>query len=415
MNDMMVDTLFRALNPWWESAIPTDSIPRPGYIDEIGRALDQGKIPLVHGLRRVGKTTILKQFIDRSLDDLGQKRVCFLSLDQPALQEMSLSRLLDTFRSICDIRSSEPHLLVLDEVQNRSGFEIELKGLYDIDDGLSIVVSGSSSLVIRQKSAAMTGRGRPIHVSPLTFQDYLRFTGRTYTRSEPPSMINALDEYLMRGGMPEYVLHRDPQTVVDLLDDIIFKDISSVYSIRDPLLLRSMFRGLMERVGRPLSYSKMGRIISLGQDAARRYVGYFDETYLVSILEKHGTPNERTYGPKKVYCPDNGICVVTVGHASPGQLAENLVHSLLRSRERMGFLDAHGKEVDFITSDMAIEVKFKDRIDDSDLDTLSTLKLRGVDQKVMVTRSVHSSRKDVRLIPLWLLAAEGPEGALGAR
>jgi|GEM_PF-3899947 len=60
----------------------------------------------------------------------------------------------------------------------------------------------------------------------------------------------------------------------------------------------------MERVGKPLTYSKIGRII--GVDAAKRYVGYFEETFLIYLVEKYGTPNVRKVAPKKCYSLDTG-------------------------------------------------------------------------------------------------------------
>ena len=321
------------------------------------------------------------------------------------MRNTSILDLLATFRRINKVKRQEPHILILDEVHYRSGFEQELKSLIDIEDGLRIIASGSSSLVVKHKSAAMTGRYIKIKVNPLSFSEYLKFNNEQYDPSQPQLMEAILKEYLISGGMPHYVLKRDPQLLLDIIDDIIYKDIAIAYEIRDPTLLNDLFFLLMDRVGKPLTYSKIGKLIDISNDAAKKYVGYFQETYLLELVEKFGSPNERKYSPKKCYCTDNGFRVVMTGTRGICSLAENLVFNLLRQQADVNYYSKDNTEIDFISGNKAIEVKYRSVNSKSDFTSFKKMRIRGVNQKMIV--SMNSVKAiGMGTIPLWKFAHE---------
>lgn len=402
---MLEETLY-LFNPWWTEEYKPPGIKREGYLSEIEKGFRIQRISILFGLRRVGKTTIMKQFAAINIPKFGHQKVFFASVDHPDIQNVSILDLLREFRRINRIKKNEPILLLLDEVHYRKGFEQELKALHDTEDKAWVVASGSSSLVIRHRSAAMTGRYKKIEVKPISFIEYLRFTGEKYDVSQPYLMERFLEDYLLAGGIPQYVLTRDPDVLIDLVDDIIYKDISAHYGVRDPKLLRELFFLLMERAGKPLTYSRIGRIIGVGVDAAKRYVGYFEESYLLHLVEKYGKPNVRKVAPKKCYSPDTGIKVVSTGKGNIGSLAENLAYLLIKDRGDVYYYTDHNGEVDFIVDDMAIEVKYMDELQPDDITPLRRMKLRKVPKKLVITRRAMGQIEDVNSIPFWQFATK---------
>jgi len=401
----MLEQTLGFFNPWWfEEYIPPGRT-RSEYLQKIERALEVQKSVIVSGLRRVGKTTILRQFIASRIPLIGGKRIFYASMDHPNVKNTSIIDLLAMFRRINKVKRQEKQLLVLDEVHYRPGFEKEIKALIDIEDGLKIVASGSSSLVVKHKSSAMTGRYMKIHVRPLSFKEYLEFNDESLDPSQPQMMEALLEDYLICGGMPQYVIHRDPQLLLDIIDDIIYKDIALEYEVRDPALLKELFFLLMDRVGKPLGYGKIGRLVNIGNDAAKKYIGYFQETYLLGLVEKHGTPNERKYSPKKCYCADNGFRVVMTGTRGIGSLAENLVFNILQREGDVRYYSKDNTEIDFIANNMAIEVKYKGKVSKNEVDKLRTVKARGVKDHLLISLD-GSEVKGVRAIPLWKFVSE---------
>ena len=115
---------------------------------------------------------------------------------------------------------------------------------------------------------------------------------------------------------------------------------------------------LMERAGKSVSINKMARILEIAPDTAKRYLGLFEETFLIHLIPRHGKLNEQLRSPKKLYAADLGIRVLFTGYRDIGSLFENYVYLKIAHREPR-FLIKDGIEIDFITADSClIEVKY---------------------------------------------------------
>jgi len=173
------------------------------------------------------------------------------------------------------------------------------------------------------------------------------------------------EEYMKDGGMPEYVLTGDISYLSNLIDNIIYKDIIAYHKIKDEQIVKDFFKLLMERSGKQLSLNKMANILNIGVDTARRFQSYFEETYLIYTLEKHGKLNERLRHPKKIYAGDVGIRNLITGYRDKGAIFENLVYLKLKSKN-LHYVYEGGNEIDFITDDETlIEVKYHSVLNDN--------------------------------------------------
>lgn len=249
----------------------------------------------------------------------------------------------------------------------------------------------------------MTGRYGKMNVFPLSFEEFLKFRNISVKPSEQYLLDKYLEEYLEVGGLPEYILSGDPQYVEDVVEDIIYKDIAIRYNIKDPILMKDLFYLLCNRVGKKVTASKLGRLLKLSHDTIRNYISYFQETFLVDLVEKEGTPNERKYGPKKVYISDQGILNVIGGKFESGSSAENLVYLYLNknrlSSGTIRYIDINGRELDFFTQKTVYEVKFRDNITRDDIKHLIKLKKKGVKNKIIVGRS-NTTIENIKIIKL---------------
>ena len=143
------------------------------------------------------------------------------------------------------------------------------------------------------------------------------------------------------------------------VDDIIQKDISAFRGLKDPQVLRDYFTLLMERSGKQVSINKISNILKISPDTSRRYLGYFEETYLVHLLPRWGTTNERILSPKKLYACDLGIKYLFIGERDLGSYFENYLFLLLHDREKLSYYYENGVEIDFLTEDETlIESKY---------------------------------------------------------
>jgi predicted AAA+ superfamily ATPase len=108
----------------------------------------------------------------------------------------------------------------------------------------------------------------------------------------------------------------------------------------------------------------MANILSIGVDSAKRYLSYFEDTYLIYTVEKYGKLNERIKNPKKIYAGDIGLKNVVIGFRDKGAIFENLIFLKIKHLHP-SYVYVDGIEIDFMTEDKTlIEAKYNSTLND---------------------------------------------------
>ena len=173
-------------NPWWRAGQGIDAEeaawPRRAYFTQFAQlamATSVRRAVVLIGPRRVGKTVILKQLIDRLLSQcvIGLK-ILYLSLDTPLYSGRTLESLVQIFIDQHGHRDGETLWVLFDEVQYLKDWEVHLKSLVDTYAHIRFIVSGSAAAALRMKSRESgAGRFTEFILPPLTFAEYLSFAG----------------------------------------------------------------------------------------------------------------------------------------------------------------------------------------------------------------------------------------------
>ena len=361
-----MEALFYKSNPWWEEPFVLNAIQRDVYLNELEGYIDNKDIIFLTGLRRVGKTTLLKGIVNLLLHvkKIEPKHIFYISLDLYALEGLSIADIVTEYRKIHKLSSSQMIYLFFDEVTSKKSYQQELKNLYDLGD-VKIFASASSASLLKDSQAFLTGRQRLVEVMPLSFEEYLQFKKIVIKKADDHLVESYFEEYMKDGGMPEYVLTGDISYLSNLIDNIIYKDIIAYHKIKDEQMVKDFFKLLMERSGKQLSLNKMANILGIGVDTARRFQSYFEETYLIYTIERHGKLNERLRHPKKIYAGDVGIRNLITGYRDKGAVFENLVYLKLKHKH-LRYVYEERNEIDFITDDETlIEVKYHSVLNDN--------------------------------------------------
>lgn len=357
----MEDVLYKS-NPWWEQSFSCSSYERPTVYDQIVATIPSKEIVFLTGLRRVGKTTLLLQIVEHLLKKIDSKHIFYISLDLITLKDYSIQEIIDQYRKIMHFSHDEFVYIFLDEVTAKPNFNQELKNLYDFGT-VKLFVSSSSASQLHEKKAYLTGRARYIAVAPLTFSEFLTFRNYVVQKKDTHLLEKYFEEYMEYGGMPEYVLSKDPHYISETVENILYKDIIAKHGIKNSEKVFDLFRLLIERVGKPVSYTRLANILDISRDSVQQYISYFLETFLFYKIEMKGSLNERIKGPKKFYCADVGIKNVVHGFKNLGAIYENLVFLHLHSKKNVfkdsiHFIYQDGIEIDFFYEDTLIEAKY---------------------------------------------------------
>jgi uncharacterized protein len=371
-----MEEIFYRYNPWWEEDYQTSGIIlRPLILRQLIPLLKTKDIIILTGLRRIGKTTFMKILIKHLIDEekISPLKIFYISLDDYLLMNKSVLEIVDDYRKTHKLRFDEKIFLFLDEIAYRKDFEVQLKNLYD-NQNVKIFASSSQSSVLKKRKSLITGRAKIIEILPLDFDEYLSFKQITLGKKDAHLIDKYFEEYLQYGGIPEFVLRGDMEYLKELVDDIILKDIAAEYNVKDNFLLKDFFLLLMERSGKVFSINKLANILKVSPDTVRRYLEYFQNTYLIHLLPRFGKTNERLLSAKKIYAADLGIRNIFTGFRDKGSLFENYVYLKLKHLEP-AYIYKDGIEIDFITSNkILIEVKYREELKGRQLELFNNIK-----------------------------------------
>ncbi|NOQ41714.1 MAG: AAA family ATPase [Desulfuromusa sp.] len=357
---MAMKELLYQYNPWWEEAFKNENVkPREKYLIELRNYLDFKQIIILTGLRRVGKTTLMKLIIEEQISKgIEPNHILYVSLDDYLLHKNNIIEIVNEFRKIHKIKIEEKIYLFLDEVTYKEDFHVQLKNIYD-SQNTKLFVASSSASMLRDKKASLTGRAITIEIKPLDLEEYLYFNGITIKKRDKQLYKTHFLEYCKVGGLPENVLNPSREYLMNLVDDIIQKDITAFHAIKNHQIVRDYFTLLMERSGKQLSINKIGKILGISPDTSKRYLGFFESTYLIHLLPRWGKTNQQLLSAKKIYASDLGIKYMFMGERDLGSYFENYIYLLLRNKKALYYLYENTTEIDFITEDkILIESKF---------------------------------------------------------
>lgn len=361
-----MESLLYQYNPWWEDTTANEGVqPREKYLSELRKYLELKQIVVLTGLRRVGKTTLMKLLIEELIKDgVLPKYILYVSLDDYLLDSKSIIDVINEFRKIHKITMDQKIYLFFDEVTYKKDFHIQLKNIYD-SQNTKIYTASSSSSILRDKKASLTGRSISLEIKPLDLDEYLSFKGIKLKKRDNQLHKSYFLDYCKDGGMPENVLNPNREYLMNLVDDIIQKDITAFHGIKNHQVARDYFTLLMERSGKQLSINKIGKILNISPDTSRRYLGYFESTYLIHLLPRWGKTNQKLLSAKKIYASDLGIKQLFMGERDLGSYFENYIYLRLRNKKTVYYLYENKTEIDFITEDkILIESKFYSQLNE---------------------------------------------------
>lgn len=324
---------------------------REKYLNKLINKQWNGRIKVITGLRRCGKSTILFELFKNYLlgNGISEDNIIAIELDSDINKEYrDPYKLSEYIRGRC-CDESKKYYVLLDEIQFAISKD-ELKNqdepirLYSVLNGLlhlkniDVYVTGSNSkLLSKDVSTEFRGRGDVVNIYPLSFSEYLD--------ASKQEKMNAYDEYVMFGGMP-YLLSIDSdeekyEYLDALFEEIYFKDIEERYDIRLPGVLRELTSSLCSSIGSLTNASKIARTVQTmknvktDSETISTYLSYLADSFLFSKADRYDVKGKKYFEyPSKYYCTDVGLRNVRLGlrQQEEPHIMENIIYNELISR-----------------------------------------------------------------------------------
>ena len=403
--------LINILKNWniWENEIDV-GIKRGKYINEIYPYIKRKEILVLKGIRRCGKSTIMKQLIYELVKKgVHKKQILYLNLEDYNFKD-SLN--LKLFEEVLEVylkysKNKKITYFFIDEIQNIEGWERFVRTIYDQGKKIKFILSGSNaSLLSKELSTLLTGRNITFQIKILTLKEYFSLNKN-----------GSIEEYMTYGGFPEVVLESEKLTKKIILqqyfEDIINKDIISRNKIRNIELVFNLSRNIIANSGTKTSLNKLAKTYGVSDTTISTYISYMQDSFLISKVPFFSYSLKKRHNvlmKPKYYATDNGFVYVSNLNFSKniGKMYEMAVFlKLYDSIKNISYWAEKG-EVDFVLENQGINVTSTNNIDKREYEGLLEFKKKfksNIGKMILITKSISKIENGIEYVPLknWLL------------
>ena len=326
-------------------------VSRDRYFAEIEPYVGNGNAKVITGIRRCGKSTLLEIYRHRLTD----ANVVYINTE---LHEFSSrgdwEKLLSYIES--EYRQGIDNVLIVDEIQNIEKWELIIcdliaRKMFDI-----YLTGSNANLLSSEYSTHLGGRLNRIRMLPLSYEECKIFAERFLSKKD------VLDRYMRVGGFPILWISDVPerscmQTVRDITEVILSKDIEQRFNIRNHVLLRDIYCTILSTIGSYVSSNNIySTIRSTGSkttvDTVNEYIGHLEAANLIIRANVFDLKGRRTLENKhKYYATDLGLKHSLLGYRPEdisGHMENILFIELMYRGYEVYVGDYNGKEIDLV-------------------------------------------------------------------
>jgi len=335
-------------------------IKREQYINRLKNMLGIRVIKVITGLRRVGKTTLFKQF-QQELKNSGiaEKNIIYLNLEEMENEALLERHILHDYIMRLADRNTMNYVF-LDEIQMVPEFEKLIDSLF-VKDFIDIYITGSNAWFLSSElTTLLTGRYIEIAVLPLSFKEF----SSVFTKS----MTEIFEDYINYGGMPEVsnILQlNNEQEITPYLTNvyrtILEKDIFRRNKVKSKFDFENIVHFIFDCVGNIVSPNNIAETVTangnkINNETIENYLSVLEDSFLLNKVLRYDIRGKKMLQTlNKLYMADTGLLLAILGRNAQinrGHLLENLVFIELKRRYKQIYI---GKvlqtECDFICKD----------------------------------------------------------------
>lgn len=334
--------------------------PREKYLKKIRPFYDSDIIKVITGIRRCGKSFILKAIMNELIDrGIPKTQIIYIPLDRRGYKNIKTSEELET-KIESMLGDDENYYLFIDEVQNVFGFESVIHAY--AEEGYSIFLTGSNSYLLSDEiSTKLTGRYLNFETFTLDFSEYLEMK-RFFKKKIDQDIYVEFEEYILNGGFPKTIEFDDIQArqtyTRGIISEIFEKDVKTRKRISNVPVYERVQSFLLNNYSAPFSLSNLLECLEKEgyKTKATTVRGYIEDLKKAKIIyecNRFDLKSKKSLRrEQKYYLSDLAIyfAMNTNNRLCYGPSLENMVYLYLASQDYQISIGKIGKlECDFIT------------------------------------------------------------------
>ncbi|MFZ2976173.1 MAG: ATP-binding protein [Candidatus Moraniibacteriota bacterium] len=276
------------------------------------KLLTPNKVIVILGARRIGKTTLLNDFLKNI-----KEKYLFVQGDDIASHEYLSSQSIAKLQGFV----GENKLLIIDEAQKIPNIGINLKLIVDHIENIKVIATGSSTFdLLKNIGEPLTGRKFTLRLFPIAQIELKENLIETQSN---------LENRLIFGSYPEIILTKDNQKQADILKEIVnsylFKDILELDGIRNSKKIASLAQMIAFQIGKEVSYAEIGMKLGMSKNTVEKYLDLLEQTFVIFRLDgfSRNLRKEITKNPR-YYFYDNGIRNALINNFNPLNIRDDI-------------------------------------------------------------------------------------------
>ena len=314
-------------------------VNRSKYIDQLVRSKGNGLIKIVTGLRRSGKSFLLKKLFRQHLLDEGVAEDHIIIIDMESRKNKNFKDpdfLLDWVEK--EMKDDSTYYIIIDEVQEVNDF-VEVLSTLSVTEGTDVYVTGSNSRFLSSDVVTeFRGRGDEIHVWPLSFAEFMS----VYESTKEEGWA----EYLMFGGLPQLLTQVGDDKKADFLRrlyrTVYLRDIYERNSIEMKAEFEELSKTVASSIGAPVNaqniantFKSVSKVQDLSVKTISTYLGYMQDSFLIEKSERYDIKGRKYIGALyKYYYQDIGLrnAILSFRQNETTHIMENVIYNEMRMR-----------------------------------------------------------------------------------
>lgn len=348
------DTLRQIVIQQKEEAFSIGETVRREILDEVLNWFKDNRVIILTGIRRSGKSTLLKQIMQ------NKENYCYVNFEDERFIDFKAQD-FELLNEVLVEVYNNPRTYFFDEIQNIEKFEIFVRRLQD--QGKKVVITGSNaSLLSKELGTRLTGRYKAFEIYPFSFNEYLSFKKIEfnkewfYATEKKVKLIKLFEDYFHNGGFPEYLKNKDRDYIRTIFENILYRDIIARYSIKKQRVIRELVNILATNISSFFTYNSLKKSLGLSNSiTVKEYISYLNNSYLFFELQKFDFSVKRQLNsPKKIYLIDSVFNQLGLNFSmNRGKILENIVFVQLKRKGEEIYYYSNNNECDFVVKEGA--------------------------------------------------------------
>ncbi len=378
---------------------------------KLEKLLKEKQSLVITGMRRVGKTTILKYLYSK----ITSENKIFLNLEDALTRKIFSEENYENIKLTLEkegLDFGKKVFIFIDEIQFIPEISSVIKYFYD-EYNSKFVVSGSSSYYIKNHfTESLSGRKFVVELYPLTFMEFLKFKGiqkinvkgfdqKVSQKNDilAEKYFDLYTEYMTYGGFPDVVLNKKDNIKKEILKDILNSyfqiDVTTLADFQDISCLRDLLILLTQRIGQKINISNISNAMRLNREKIYEYLELLNSTYVIHTISQKSSIDNKVSSNDKLYFNDIGLASILADIFEGAKLENSVYMNLIYDHELTYYQTASGGEIDFIL-DGEIGIEVKETPTKHDSATLSKrMKSAKINKGFLVARNIVDTPRSI--------------------